>query len=250
MALVKAQVESVASPTAARILGNIPDGTPPPPSPPKPEFVIQKRDILDRKIHEQGGRNITIQQIKPIALPPPPPPVEPTTAVQDKEFSECLAECRATHSTHELLFLGATVFRSNDSPPRTLVRWWPQGGGDHITFWSSADFALIAGGINSFADTTGNIHSLFMGWGNVDIDRMTELHGGSGREYNVPEMPDFIARPATFGFVGKQPAEDELAVIQALHDLYNSNLAELKTAHEGRELARAQRAAYLKAHFP
>lgn len=89
-----------------------------------------------------------------------------------------------------------------------------------------------------------------MGWGNVDIDRMTELHGGSGREYNVPEMPDFIARPATFGFVGKQPAEDELAVIQALHDLYNSNLAELKTAHEGRELARAQREAYLKAHPP
>jgi hypothetical protein len=38
----------------------------------------------------------------------------------------------------------------------------------------SGDFALIAGGINSFADSKGDTHSMLMGWGNVDIDRMAE----------------------------------------------------------------------------
>jgi hypothetical protein len=140
-------------PTTARILGEIPDGTPPPPAPPKPEFHVAARDVLSTTTHEQGGRTITIREIKPIDLPPPPPPAEPTTVEQDAEFSVRLAEYRETHPKNELLFLGATVFRSKDSPPRTLVRWWPMGGKGTITFWSSADFALIAGGINSFADT-------------------------------------------------------------------------------------------------
>ncbi len=249
-AFVTAQDESVATPAAARILGDIPDGTPPPPAPPKPDFVIPERDILDTKTHEQGGRTITIQQIKPIALPPPPPPAEPTTAAQDAEFSERLAEYRSEHPTHELLFLGATVFRSKDSPPRTLVRWWPQGGGGSITFWSSADFALIAGGINSFSDNAGNVHSLLMGWGNVDIDRMSELQAAKGIEYDAPELPDFPAGNATYQLTGSQPAAEDLAAIQALHDLYNNNLAELKTAYQGRELARIEREAYLKAHPP
>jgi hypothetical protein len=188
--------------TTARILGEIPDSTPPPPAPPKPEYHVAARDVLSTTTYEQGGRMITIREIKPIALPPPPPPAEITPAEQDAEFSQRLAEYRESHPKNELLFLGATVFRSKDSSPRTLVRWWPMGGKGTITFWSSADFALIAGGINSFADTAGDSHHMLMGWGNVDIDRMADLYAAAGREYDAPDLPEFPEGKATF----KSPA--------------------------------------------
>jgi hypothetical protein len=243
--------QSQAEPTAARILNQIPDGTPPPPAEPKPEYKVAYADILQTTPHEQGGRKITIREIKPIALPPPPPPAEITVNEPDAEFSQRLAEYRETHPKNELLFLGATVFRSKDSPPRTLIRWWPQGGNGTITFWSSADFALIAGGINSFADTAGDSHHLLMGWGNVDIDRMTDLKAAKGREYDAPELPDFPEGKATFEITGdRQPTAEEMAVIQSLHDIYNSEHDQLRTAYEGRERARIEREEYLKANPP
>ena len=235
--------------TNARILGEIPDGTPPPPAPPKPEYHVAARDVLSTTTHEQGGRTITIREIKPIAQPPPPAEIMP--AAPDAEFSQRLAEYREAHPKNELVFLAATVFRSKDSPPRTLVRWWPMGGNGTITFWSSADFALIAGGINSFADTAGDTHHMLMGWGNVDIGRMADLYAAAGREYDAPDLPDFPAGKATFQIIGDtKPTADELIVIQSLHDLYNSELERLRTAYEGRERARIEREAYLKANPP
>jgi len=243
--------ETLKETTTARILGNIPDGTPPPPSLPKPQYHVPTRDILDTKAHQQGGRTITIREIKPIDLPPPPPPPKPATAGQDAEFSQRLAEYREPHPKNELLFLGATVLRSKHSPPRTLVRWWPQGGKGTITFWSSADFALIAGGINSFADTAGDSHHLLMGWGNVDIDRMAELYAAKGREYGAPDLPEFPEGKAVFELTGDtKPTAEDLAAIQALHDLYNSEYARLKSAFEGRERARIEREEHLKADPP
>lgn len=244
-------VAPVAAPTTARILGTIPDGTPPPPTPPKPKLAISNKDVLQTTTHEQGGRTITIREIKPIALPPPPAPVVPQVGAKvDGEFSQRLAEYREAHPKSELLFLSATVFRSKDSPPRTLVRLWPQGKGEAIAFWSSADFALIAGGIQSFVDTAGDTHSLMMGWGNVDIDRMTDLMASKGRGYDAPDMPEFPEGKATFKVTGGQPTAEQLIPIQSLHDLYNMEYARLLTAWQGRERARVEREAYLKAHPP
>jgi hypothetical protein len=242
--------EAAQAPISARILGEIPDGTSPPPQPPKPEYRIADRDVLATATHEQGGRTITIRQIKPIALPPPPAPVEAVPAEMDAEFSQRLAEYRENHPKSRLLFLGATVFRSKDCPPRTLVRYWPGGNGGNITFWSSADFALIAGGINSFADAAGDTHHLLMGWGNVDIDRMSELYAAKGREYDAPDMPEFPDGKATFEIIGEQPAAEELVAVQSLHDIYNSEKERLKTAYEGRERASIEREEYLKANPP
>lgn len=238
-------------PTAARILGEIRDGTPPPPFPPKPEYPISARDILSTTSHEQGGRTITIRQIKPIDLPPPPPPAEITLAEPGTEFSARLAEYREAHPRNELLFLGATVFRSKDYPARTLVRWWPQGGRGTITFWTSADFALIAGGINSFADTAGDTHHMLIGWGNEDVDRMAEIYAAAGLEYDSPAPPDFPEGKATFQIIGDtEPTAEERVVIQSLLDIYNSELERLRTAFEGRERARIEREEYLKANPP
>ncbi len=237
--------------SAARILGSIPDGTPPPPAAPKPKLSIADEDVLHTTTHGQGGRTITIREIKPIPLPPPPAPVVRRAGTGlDGEFRRRLAEYRATHPEDRLVFLSATVFRSRDSPPRTFVRWWPMGGDGETTFWSSADFALIAGGINSFADAAGNPHSLFVSQGNVDIDRMTVLMASKGREYTAPDMPGFAAGKATFEISGGRPAAGDLIAIQSLHDIYNTEHARLFTAWQGRERARIGREAYLKAHPP
>lgn len=236
---------------AARILGEIPDGTPPPPAEPRPEFDIEKGDVLATSTHEQGGRTITIRQIKPIALPPPPAPVEVAPAATDAVFSARLAKYRETHPRNEFLFIGATVFRSKEGPSRTLVRWWPQGGEGTITFWSSADFALIAGGIHSFADSAGNTYQMMISWGAVDIERMGEVYAAKGWKYHAPELPILPEGKATFQLAGDtKPTAEDNAVIQSLHDIYNSELARLRTAYEGRERARIEREAYLKANPP
>jgi hypothetical protein len=238
-----------AIPTAARIIGNIPDGTPPLPQPPKPKFIVPARDILATTTQQQGGRTITLNRIKPIALPPPPEPAPPSADFDNTALRERLAENRAEQPKTDLIFLSATVYRSQNVPPRSLVRYWAGGKGGQIAFWSSADFALISG-IHCFSDSAATIHSLLMGWGYVDTSLMAARFAARGREYHPPDIPSFTDGPATFTMAGEQPADEILVSIQSLHDLYNSEYARLKTALEGRERARIEREAYLKANPP
>ena len=119
-------VAPAALPTTARIIGNIPDGTPPPPQPPKPVFVVPARDILATTTQQQGGRTITLNRIKPIALPPPPEPAPPSADFDNAAFRERLAENRAKQPKTDMLFLGATVYRSKNAPPRSLVHYRPE----------------------------------------------------------------------------------------------------------------------------
>ena len=241
--------ETAATPTAARILGSIPDGTPPPPEPPKPKYIVSATDVLESKSIQQGGRTITVRKINPIALPPPPPPVEPLSPEARSAFREKVAAYRESHPRTKMAFLSATVFRSKDSPPRTLVRCWPEGKRETITYWSSADFGLISG-IHAFVDGTGTNHALLMGWGYVDLETMSEMQAARLKAYAASAIPEFPEGKASFEITGTPVAAEDLAPIQALHDLYNSEYACLKSAFEGRESARIEREAYLKAHPP
>jgi hypothetical protein len=236
-------------PTAARILGSIPDGTPPPPEPPKPKFIVPAKDVLESKSIQQGGRTITVREIKPIALPPPPPPPEPLTPEAEAVFRARVAAYRESHPRTKMAFISATVFRSKDSPPRTLVRCWPEGKRQTITYWSSADFGLISG-IHGFADATGATHSMLMGWGYTDLESMSDMRAARLKAYGVTSPPTFPEGKASFEIIGEPLAAEDLAPIQALHDLYNSEHARLKSAFEGRERARLEREAYLKANPP
>ena len=243
-------VGPVVASTTARIIGSIPDGTPPPPQAPKPQFVVPARDILATTSQQQGGRTITIRKIKPIALPPPPAPAPQPLDATDPAFQARLAEFREAHPQSNMVSLGATVYRFTDSPPRTLVTYRPVGRGESITFWSSADFALIAG-IYSFVATDGATHSMFMMWSSTEVGRLADMLAAHGHKYDGPNIPAFPAGPATFTIVGTPPADPTVLVpIQSLHDLYNSEFNRLKTAWDGRERARVEREAYLKAHPP
>ena len=229
--------------TADRILGTIPDGTPPPPAESKPGFMVPKKDIIDTSTQQEGGRTITVREIKPIVLPSPPAEPIPTAPTDASRFP--IAETQLDRPKFPIVNLSATVYQPKDTAPRTLVRWWPLGKGESIEFWSSADFTLIAGGIQSFADSTGATHLLTIGCGKVDTDRLTDLQAAK-----APTIPEFPAGQATVAYVGKAPGEDEALVIQSLLHLYNKNHATLLTAYQGREQSRLALAAELKAHPP
>ena len=239
--------KSVAAPavTTARLIGNIPDGTPPPPQPPKPPYVVHPRNVLGTTTQQQGGRTITIQKIKPIALPAPPAPAPPAVNADNAALADSPAENET--GGPGMLSLGATVYRFKDAPSRTLVHYWPGGQGGSITLWSSADFSLISG-ISSFVATDGETRWLFMMWSIEDCDSMADLPPGRLATTAFPAFPD---GPATFIIAGTPPDDPTVLVpIQSLHDIYNSEYGRLKTAYEGRERARIEREAYLKANPP
>jgi hypothetical protein len=209
--------------------------------------VIPAKDILRTTTHQLDGRQITLRKVKPIDLPPPPIPAETSTTPLDADFGERLADYRATQPQTGFLALGATIYRFQNSPPRSLVRYWPTGGGETITFWSSADFSLVSG-IQSFVDTSGATYGLFLASSSIDADRVNSMNHAFSDE--IADIPTFADGPATFQIVSGQADSKDLIPIQSLHDVYNSERQRLETAHQGREQARIQREAYLKANPP
>ncbi len=234
--------------TEDRILGDLQDGTPPEPEAPKPEFIVPANDILATKTLQQGGRTITIREIKPIDLPPPPV-ASPEPAKISPAFQAKLDAFQAAHPRASLVQIGATVYRSRDSATRTLGTYRPGGDEAPVSFCSSADFSLLSG-FSSFVDSTGENRTLMMMWSSVDLTLLRELPAKPGRQYQPPAMPDLPAGEATFVITSTNPTAESLATIQSLHDLYNNEFQKLKTAYDAREQARLVQEAQLKAHPP
>jgi hypothetical protein len=232
------------------LLDKLPDGTPPPPQPPQPGFITPSGKILSTESVQEGGRTITIQEIKPIALPSPPPSEESVSGPFDEATRARFAELRASRPRINNLNLGATVYLSENSPTRSLVRLAVPGEGNHqITFWSSADFSLLAG-VGDFRHEDGTVRRLMLMWSPIYMDRMAALLAKHGRTYTAPVIPELPSGKASFVIVSGTPSAANLADIQALHDLYNSQLEKLNAAHQDREQARLIREAELKAHPP
>ena len=238
-------IDTSNSPTVARIIGDIPDGTPPPPQPPKPEFVVSSRDVLDKKTYQQGGRSITFQRIAPIALPPPPTAVEENQNVPlERETTEASEE----GSAEEFVMASATVFHPKGSPALSLVEVWPPKGGQTVQFWSSADFGLLSG-ISAFTGTDGKTRSLMLMWSASEVESLADLKSELGPE--SPKIPEFALNKATYTLTStSKPSPAVVVTIQSLHDIYNSEYERLKTAYEGREQERLIREAELRVHPP
>lgn len=244
--------EELAAPTlessTARLIGPLQDGTPPPPAPPKPGFIVPTKDILESKTVEQGGRAITVRKIKPIALPPPPEAPAPID-LNDPALQQRIVQRRAARPAMKLLLVGATVYHSESAPPRTLVSFWPQAQGQPITVWSSADFSLLSG-LSTFATATGEVNSLMMMWSITKLDNANNLQRKFARQFPRPEIPTFPEGKATFQIASGDPTPEALASIQSLHDLYNNEHPRLLAAYQGRETARIAHEAEQKANPP
>ena len=242
------QASSSPEVTTSRILGDIQDGTPPPPQPPQPKFLVIADEVLETEIYKQGGRKIIVQEINPIELPSPPLEASPVDIANPKLQKE-IADFRDTHENLDFLFVGATIYYSKNLQTRSLVHIWLQGQGEPIALWSSADFGLLSG-LSSFVASDGATHSLMMSWSTTDIDRLSDLLAKHGGKYSTPEIPDLPESKASFVVTSGNPSVENLAAIQSLHDLYNNQHDKLKAAFEDREHARLRQAAELKAHPP
>ena len=234
------------SPTTARILGDIPDGTPPTPAPLEPKFIVPAQDVLKTKTHQQGGRTITVRRIAPIALPPQVKAAPPVN-INDPAIQGRIAKFIEESPADEFLCAGATVFHPKDSAPLSFVQIWPQGKGESITLWSSADFGLLSG-VSSFLGSDGGTRSLMLMWSASETDTRASLQTELGPD--APKIPLLPPGKATFSIISGAPSPQTLTSIQSLHDIYNNEHARLAAAHEGRQRAQLQQEAELKANPP
>jgi hypothetical protein len=239
--------DGVAQEPRAHIPYKIPDGTPPPPEPPKPVWTVPASDVVAEKSINEGGRAITVREIKPIALPAPPEPA--AAPVISVELRQRLAEYREKHPHRHPIALGATVYRLENEITRTLVTVWITGQREPVSFWSSGDFSLLSG-IGAFTDKQGETRALFMLWSIYDTNRFAKRMTELGRPYKRPIIPDLPSDKAAYLIHQGSPDDDLFTAIDSLHEILNHDAVELRRAYEGRVQATKEREAYLKANPP
>lgn len=227
-------------PASAHILGDLQISTATLPEASKPGYVVAPQDILDSKTIEQGGRKITIQQIKPIALSPP---AQAPLDVADPAVQQRLTLATDPSAVSDIVFVGASVFHPHAGPVRTCATICLSGPGRSATLWSSADFGLLAE-ISAFADASGAEHGLAMAWSPLEIESLTDAADPG------TIVPPLTAGAATFIITEGAPDAATLAAIQGLHDIYNRDLTRLQTARAAREQARLAQEAEFKARPP
>ena len=123
------------------------------------------------------------------------------------------------------------------------------GTGETATFFSSADFSLLAS-IRTFTGTDGKTRDLVLSW---SIDRCippTDLATRLQQNYDLKKVPKLPPGPATHTVITGNPDTTTLTAIQSLHALYQSEHPRLLAAYQGRERARFSEEVQLKAHPP
>jgi len=216
-----------------QIIGDLPDGSL------KieielPKFTIANKDIIGKRLIEEGGRTIELRKIRPVSLPAPPPAV-PSPPLDHPLVQQRLAIAAEESGDHDFMLMGSTVYHPSNGPTCSFVSLHPIGPGEPITFWTSANFALLTG-FASFVDSTGKVRSIIMSWSEEDT--------------RIPDLPKFPAGNATFSITAGNPSNASLTAIQSLHDLYNKEYARLLTAYLGRRQAQQAHEAELKANPP
>ena len=241
----------------ARLLGKVADGTPPPPPiPPElPNFKVE-----DTAVRQLPDRKVTIHRVEDPNLPPLPEPPEPPgeeeleAMRQSPEYQALLAKAREHYRKFRYAFVSATVIDHE----RTRLWWWVPGDLERKTeprsfrAWSNVDFFHL-GGFGSY-EYDGVEYMLIMGLGGTTTEEMKEwqrLAAERGVEVEMPVIPELPVDQPGYVVTEGDPADAEgMAVMDGLHALYAKEKERLAAAYEGREQARIEREAYLKANPP
>jgi hypothetical protein len=212
----------------------------------------------DTVIHHLPDRRVIIERAPGIILPDPPlpavrPAAQPGSAGRLAAFS---AEWRAHRLLHPSIHAGATVYRLPDGKTVTLVTQWRVNDGPPVSFWSSADFSLLAhpGGFTRTTPEGEVNHTMLLLWSSHDVAMWKDLAARRGREYQPPDLPEFPEGPATWIVAGNGDMQKTDPVteraIKHLHEHYNQNLTQLRQAYALLEAERAARRAELLANPP
>lgn len=200
-----------------------------------------------------GRINFTIQRVEDPQLPDPPPPL-PALPSDDPAVVARLAELSKQYAGTQLVFLSAEVHDHN----RTFLTIYPNGKHDGaVTAWSNLDFNHFSGfstfRVKDGIDGTPRDIALLMGIGNADKQRMGRLAKRSGRDDDVPkipEIPDLAAGGPSFIVVEGDAGSPAMDTMEQIHDLYRKEGSRMEAAHRARQQDRAKRKAYLLANPP
>ncbi len=246
-----------APPAPAPIIGHLADGTAPPPPAPKPlpHYTVLRSHQQSMQVDQPAplpGMPATTHTIKTtieiVKRPPPapaPPPPAPRLPLDDAAKAR-LAALRAAYRKTEFGFLSATVYDHQ----RTLLRWQPnRRAGQEITAWSNLDWNEF-GGLSSFTWNNRNF-SIFMAIGNETTANRTRWAQRTGRVWQPPVSPALPTdRPAFIVTQGDATDPATTGLITGLHALYQTEGTRLQTARLGRETARREYEANIRAHPP
>ncbi len=182
--------------------------------------------------------------VEPI-FPDPPPPLPPRE-ITDLAVTARMAMMHAKYRKTEIVYVSATVYDHQ----RTFVRWWPNGNhGQEMCAWSNLDFNLLSG----FAEFTwqGRKFALLMGLGNENSTTRRRSVSKSGQIYTPPDIPEIpLDGPGFVVTKGDATEPGALDFLTSLHDLYRVEGTRLQDAYVGREKARIEHEAYLRANPP
>ena len=248
----EAIVESSDSPAisaTAHIIGDIPDGSVLAPATPKPTLVVRAADILETRTYQQDSREIIVRKLSPDTVTPLRKPDAPPLDIASPALQQRIGETLEKRPHDALLMVGASVYRLSDGSARSYVSVWPDGRGQPVTFWSSADFGYLSG-FASFVGSDGGTRSLIMAWSVIEIGDLSDLMEKRKLQHGKPDLPDLPSGKASFTLASGEAEPEILRSIQSLHDLYNNDTQRLKAAYEGRLQASRLREADLKSNPP
>jgi len=212
--------DSHALDSKARIVGLLPDGSPPPVVILRPKLRFSPSDIVSSRSVKLGERRMIFEKVVPIELPAVPNPASPEPG--DQQAFNDLDSLREELKGTKLVFAGASVFHSKDAPdqPRTFVRFWPEPGAEPIAIWSTADWEYLTG-FASFQGGDGQQYGLIMATSASVVEKFSDIDRLSVREYGASPVPGFRKKSlAGFTVVEGKVGAETLAAIEALHELY------------------------------
>jgi len=220
------------------IVGELSDGTPPPPA---PEPELPPVDIRETKVVQLPDRQVTIHRIADPGLPDPRPKI-PERQEMSAEEIEAFRNSpevqqwleQAAKTTH--LFISATVIDDR----ATFLRWWHDGA--EYQAWSNSDWMVLTGFAECQKGDKRFVSLLMAG-------RMSSANLPADSPYRIPD--DLPAEPETYRITrGDLANTNAYEGISALHDLYRSDYARLKQGYDLREQRRKEREAALRANPP
>ncbi len=221
--------------SGAKLVGPVSDGTPAKPAPPKelPSFRVQSKTV--RQLED---RKIIMERVADPQLPYPPPPPAPATK-EELEALRASPEWQgriADHKESKLILLSASVVDGK----ATFVRWYHDG--EEFQAWSNVNFNHLSG-FAEFESYRTRYHFI-MAVGDISTDKEHNT------EWPGKPLELGVDYPAFTLMKGDESKGDALAMMIALHDLYENEQDKLVAAHEGRLRASAEREAWLRANPP
>ena len=215
-----------------------PAPAPPPPALPEPRLEVPPDHTIASRVLDLGDHTVTIERVRPVELPAPPPPA--VNSATDPQQLAALRAKLAARPARKMLMLSATVY------DHRATRLQGSGkDGRQIEAWSNIDFDLLRG-LGALRRGEDEFYFLYLGIGAIDTARLGERMAAAGRIYRPPVVPPLPAsaesQPAFVVTMG-DPGPEDLAGIDALHELYRLEHQRLKVAREYARLAAERLAA-------